>query len=154
MRYIGLMALLALAACSTTSKPLEAKIPAPTPKTFGAWVLNGCTISTKTAEMLLTTTGKLNEQGALELKLALAPLLTRPPYAQIDGLPVPITIEGSGRNYTLSIPYNPDVMGRMISEKPKLRIVYQRLGETGFQEVGIPSTGALEALGAMSSVCP
>lgn len=151
-RFFALGIPLVLAGCGLSSKPLtEAPVA---PRTFGAWVISGCTISIKTSEMLLTSSGKLNEQGALDLKATFTPNLTRPPFAQIEGLPIPVGVEGSGRHYTLSVPFNPDVMGRMLSEKPKLRIVYQRLGETSFQEVGIPSIGALEALGAMSPVCP
>jgi hypothetical protein len=149
---IGFMAAALLAGCSAAPKPVPA--PPTEPRTFGAWVLSGCTISLKTTDMLLTSTGKLNEQGALELKAAFIPQLTRPPYAQIERLAVPIGVEGSGRHYTFMLPYTPEAMGAVLADKLNLRIAYQRLGDTGFQEVAIPSAGALEALGAMSPICP
>jgi len=139
-----------LAACAATPTPTPTEPPISARQTFGPWVASGCTVSAKTIDFLLSSQGYLNETGALELKLMMAPALTRPPFAVIAGLPIPVPIEGTGRHFTVLVPYTPEAVAAMLRDEPQLTVIYQKLGYTDLQEVAFPTKGLLEALGVIA----
>jgi hypothetical protein len=135
-----------LAGCATPPAPPQR---AAAPTTFGPWVINACTLGSKAADVWLRTTGSLTFGGDLELTAHFTPVLVRPPYATLSGLPVPIRVEGTNRRYTLFVPYNPETGAHMLQPGRYLTVSYQPLGSAAIQDVSFPTAPLMQGLGAL-----
>lgn len=148
---------LVLAACGMLLAGCAAP-PAPppvaaAPTTFGPWVLHRCVLSSKAADVWLRTTGSLTFDGALELHAHFTPVLVRPPYTTLGGLPVPVRVEGTNRRYTLFVPYNPETGAHMLQPGHYLTVSYQPLGSAAIQDVSFPTQPLMQGLGQMGPSC-
>ncbi len=141
------------AACSSNSlKIQESDRLAPIHLT--PWVVQGCSISARGADVRLSTTGTITESGTLHIRLAYAPWLAQPPVAEVTGLPVALAIEGTNRNYNLYLPYTPETGAQLLQESTYLTLAYQPLGSPDIREVSFPTAPLMLALGVLNRTCP
>jgi hypothetical protein len=129
-------------------------IPAAPPTLYGPWVVQGCTIVARGADVLVSTNGLLDHQGTLELRASFSPWLVRPPQASLSGLPVALPVEGKNRLYRFPLMYDATSAAHMLSSTTYLTLAYQPLGRAEVQDVSFPTAPLMEALGTLSRQCP
>ena len=139
---------LGLGGCTTVPTP----VAAPT-QTFGPWTVSQCTISTRAADVWLTTTGSLTFGGELEFQAQFTPPLVRPPFATISGRPIPVRTEGANRTYNLFLPYTPETGAHFLQTGSFITLTYQPLGRMELQDVSFPTAPLMQALSAIAG-CP
>lgn len=124
------------------------------PLSFTPWVVQGCTVFARGADMKLSSQGQIVENGNVAMQLESAVWLAKPPAASITGVAVPVIVEGVRRNFTLQIPYNPETGAAMLQEDAYLTISYRPLGQTADIDISLPTHQLMLALGAMGRTCP
>jgi hypothetical protein len=119
------------------------------PVNYGPWLLNGCKLSAKAADLWLNTEGHLTWRHELELTLNITPALAQPPQVSLSGVLAPLVQEGRGPRYTLFMPFTPEIAAQLLQPESYLTVAYQPLGSQAIQEVSFPTAPLLEGLGAL-----
>jgi hypothetical protein len=155
MKAFALLCCALLAACAVLPEAKHAPQwnPDKLPR-FGDWYGDpeACTLAGNSPDAHLTTDGELRGEQ-LTFRLGFDRPLVRPPHATVSGLPIVLVLEGSGRDFTFTLPYVPTTAAHMLEPDTYLIVSYQPLDSAAALEVSFQTRGLVHGLAYLGHNC-
>lgn len=121
---------------------------------YGDWLIepNTCRLDGNSTDVHVSTDGTFSG-NTIELRLAFAMPLVRPPRATVSSYPVALPLEGANRTYNIQLAYDPTTAAHFMAPDTFLTIRYQPLNEPQAREINLATRGLVHGLAAMARLC-